>query len=177
MRIAKSIAACLLPLVIAITPAKADAGRDLLDDMVGNWEGAGKLTYTKDWTFDFRCKIEGRPGVVETQVDLLGKCWAGPIWSSMGAALRYNPKTRSYVGKFRDGTDTFVIDIKGRHENRALDLDLRQGKQRGAMAVAFRNHDSIDLTIAIVHPTTKARRQVVGLSLERSNSRMGALEK
>lgn len=175
MRNAQFVLLVMLCTMLGGGAASADANNAMLGDMVGNWRGEGRLTYTKTWTFDFKCEIEGRPGPIKTQVDLLGRCWTGPIWSSMGAALRYNPRTRSYAGKFRDGTSTFVIDIKGRPAKKAIDLDLKQGKQRGAMALAFKSRDAIDLTISVIHPETKARRKVVDLALERAKVRVGAL--
>lgn len=170
MRRSLLTAALLLPLSVA--PAGAD---ELLETMIGNWEGAGQLTYTTAWTFPFRCEIEGRPAKVATQVDLLGKCWAGPIWSTMGAALRYNKKSKSYIGKFRDGTSTFVVDIRGRPVDNALALDLKQGGRRGAMAVAFRSRDAIELKVSVIDNGSQEQRQVVDLTLERKNTRLGAL--
>ncbi len=175
MRPASFITSLLLPLILAIAPAQADTDRAMLDSMIGNWEGQGRLTYTQTWTFDFKCKVEGRPATVDAQVDLLGKCWSGPIWSRMAAALRYDPESRSYVGKFRDGTNTFVIDMRGKPAPDAIDLDLRQGKTRGAMALAFQSDDQIELEISVLNPRTKAKRKVIDLVLARRNTRLGAL--
>jgi len=159
----------------APTPAHADKGQRLLDTMVGEWRGDGQLNYTQQWSFPFKCEIEGRTTKAKGQVDLVGKCWSGPIWSRMAAALRYNAKSRSYVGRFRDGTNTFVIDIKGRRSGDTIDLDLRQGRQQGALGLDFDNNDKVDLTIAIVNPETKAQRKVVDLTLNRKTTKVGAL--
>ncbi|MEM6665681.1 MAG: hypothetical protein AAF638_04695 [Pseudomonadota bacterium] len=170
-----AFAAAILMSPLAPTPAHADKGAAMIDNMVGKWSGSGKVTYTETWTFNFKCNIEGKPGPVRSQVDLTGKCWTGPLWSRMAAALRYNPKTRSYVGQFKDGTRTFVIDISGKRRGKKMNLGLKQGKQRGAMDLAFRSDDELDLKIALIHPTSKARRQVVNMALQRTPNKVSRL--
>ena len=156
--------------------ARADENRAMLDSMVGQWAGSGQLTYTKEWTMPFRCEIEGRPANTESTVDLVGRCWSGPIWSRMGAALRYNKRSQSYIGRFRDGTSTFVIDIKGKPADQAMALDLRQGQQRGAMDVAFMSKNRIDLKVSVINPKTRDQRQVIDLTLDRKAFKVSALE-
>lgn len=175
MRMRILTASLVSALFLAPDSALADSNRKMLEDMIGNWQGGGQLTYTKSLTFPFKCKIEGRASDIKSQVDLVGKCWYGPMWGSMGAALRYNPRTKSYIGKFQDGTRTFVIDMRGKPAERAMDLDLQQGAQRGALALKFRSRDTIAMKISVVHPTTRASKQVVDLTLNRANTKVGAL--
>lgn len=175
MRTPRLSALFILPVILFGADARADENRAMLDSMIGQWAGSGQLTYTKEWTMPFKCEIEGRPANTESTVDLVGKCWSGPIWSRMGAALRYNKKSQSYIGRFRDGTSTFVIDIKGKPADKAIALDLRQGKQQGAMDLAFMSKNRIGLTISVVNPKTKGQRQVVDLTLDRQAIKVGAL--
>ncbi|MEM6616140.1 MAG: hypothetical protein AAF619_06415 [Pseudomonadota bacterium] len=171
-----AVVAAVAALGLQASPGLANDSTKMLHKMVGTWKGNGHLAYTQEWTFNFKCEIEGKPGIIDRQVDLMGRCWSGPIWSSMGAALRYNPRTKSYVGKFRDGTSTFVIDIAGKRSGQSMALDLSQGHQRGALDMTFQDQDSLVLSVAIVDPRTKARRKVVDLNLERQPTRLSRLD-
>ena len=178
LRMARVCAASLVGLsVLMAAPAFADKNRLILNKMVGSWAGKGQLSYTEIFTFPFRCEIEGRPGVLRTQVDLIGKCWSGPFWGRMAAALRYDPRTRSYRGIFRDNTETFVIELKGKRAGESVKWDLAQGARRAAMDTDFENSDQVNLTLALINAKTRKQRKVINLELHRTAKQTAALNK
>ncbi len=157
-------------------PVQADPNHRILSQMVGSWFGEGQLEYTKIFTFPFKCEIQGQPGAVKAQVDLTGRCWYGPLWGRMAAALRYDKRTGSYRGIFRDATETFIIDLKGKRKGQTVKMDLQQGPQRAAMDVAFENANQLQLTIDLIDPATQGKRQVIDLTLNRLAERTAALD-
>lgn len=163
--------------VLAASPALADKNRKIIDQMVGTWAGKGQLEYTEIFTFPFRCEIEGKPGVVRTQVDLIGKCWSGPFWGRMAAALRYDPKSGSYRGIFRDNTQTFVIQLRGRRAGKAVNWNLAQGTRRASMSTNFADSDKVNLTLALINNKTQQQRQVINLQLQRTVKQTASLRR
>lgn len=169
MRHVHRFLAALLPCLLG-APAPSMADPVLVDKMMGKWEGSGRVTYSPTWTFDFKCELEGKPGQVATQVDLLGKCWSGPMWGRMAAALRYDAATRSWAGRFRDGTDTFVIEIAGRSEGDALTFDLSQGPHRGALGMAFQGERDVVVTVSVLDPRSARQVKVADLTLNKATA-------